>query len=64
MSANGVGMLVGPPIGGFMYEYAGYKSSFILCAGIFIFIPVLALVLILFLPYSPSFLLLFLLFLT
>lgn len=35
MSANGVGMLVGPPVGGFMYEYAGYKSSFILCAGMF-----------------------------
>ena len=33
MGANGLGMLVGPIIGGFLYEYAGYRSSFILCAG-------------------------------
>ena len=33
MGANGLGALVGPLLGGFLYEYAGYKSSFILCAG-------------------------------
>eukprot|EP00026_Physarum_polycephalum_P008089 Phypoly_transcript_08167.p1 GENE.Phypoly_transcript_08167~~Phypoly_transcript_08167.p1 ORF type:complete len:446 (+),score=43.61 Phypoly_transcript_08167:185-1522(+) len=46
MGANGLGILVGPVVGGFLYEYAGYRSSFILCAGLALFDMVIRLALV------------------
>ncbi|KAF9138816.1 hypothetical protein BGX30_008723 [Mortierella sp. GBA39] len=34
MTANAVGFMVGPMVGGYLYEYHGYSAPFIFCAGL------------------------------
>lgn len=34
MTANAVGFMLGPMVGGYLYEYHGYSAPFIFCAGL------------------------------
>lgn len=34
MSVNSIGFLVGPPLGGFLYDYAGQQSPYLFCGGL------------------------------
>lgn len=34
MTANAVGFMLGPMVGGYLYEYHGYSAPFVFCAGL------------------------------
>ena len=37
LSANSLGFLVGPPIGGFLFDYVGSEAPYLFCAGLAVF---------------------------